>query len=111
MLCWAAFPIFFAYPVSFFYVFPLVITTVWSVLYSMIWLPITNFAISHAGPEHRGSVQGELLSTTAIANAVGAALGGLAITAYGYTPGFVIAAVIAVLAIPLLSRVDITEAT
>jgi MFS family permease len=106
ILCWAAFPIFLIHPVSFVFVFPLVISMLWSIFYTMIWLPITTFAISQAPAARRGSVQGELLSAIGVANAISSALGGLVITALGYTIGFAIAAVIAMLTIPIISRID-----
>jgi MFS family permease len=109
ILCWAALPIFFFYPASFVFIFPLIISIVWSVFYAIIWLPITNFAISQASADRKGSVQGELLSAVGVGNAIGSAFGGLVITAYGYTVGFVLASIIAMLAIPIISRIDIIE--
>jgi MFS family permease len=109
MLCWATLPILFVYPVSFVFLFPLVISVVWSIFYTIIWLPITDFAISQAPEDRKGSVQGELHSTTAVASAIGSALGGVVLTLYGYTVGFAIASVIAMLAIPILARIDMSE--
>ena len=109
ILCWAALPILFVYPVSFVFVFPLVISVVWSIFYTIIWLPITDFAISQAPADRKGSVQGELYSTTAVASAIGSALGGVVLTLYGYTVGFAIASIIAMLTIPILSRIDMNE--
>lgn len=109
ILCWAALPIFFFYPVSFVFIFPLIISIIWSIFYAMIWLPITTFAISQAPADRKGSVQGELQSSIGVANAIGSALGGLVITSYGYTVGFVLASIIAMLTIPIISRIDIIE--
>jgi MFS family permease len=108
ILCWAALPIFLVYPVSFVFVFPLVISIVFSIFYAMIWLPITTFAISQAPADRKGSVQGELQSAIGVANAIGSALGGLAITAFGYTIGFILASVITTLTLPIISRIDMT---
>ena len=109
ILCWSALPFFIIHPLSYVFVFPLVISIVWSVLYALMWLPITNFAISHAPTNRKGSVQGELLATTGVANAVGSGLGGLVITAYGYTTGFVLSSIVAMLAIPVISGIEITQ--
>jgi MFS family permease len=109
ILCWAALPIFFFYPTSFVFIFPLIISIVWSIFYAMIWLPITTFAISEASADRKGSVQGQLLSAVGVGNAIGSALGGLVITAYGYTVGFVLASIIAMLAIPIISRIEIID--
>jgi len=111
ILCWAALPFFLIHPIPLVFMLPLVISIVFNVLYSMIWLPITTFAISQAPPDLKGSVQGELLSATALAGAVGSAIGGLVINAYGYTAGFVLASFIALLVIPILSRFDMTKPT
>ena len=108
MLCWAALPVFLFHQVSFVFIFPLAISIAFNICYAIIWLRLTTFAISQAPEGHKGSVQGELLSAAGAANAVGSALGGLAITAYGYTLGFVLAFIIAMLAIPILSRINIT---
>lgn len=108
-MCWAALPIFFFYPVSFIFIFPLVISVIWSIFFAMIWLPITTFAVSQASANRKGSAIGELLSVIGVANAIGSALGGLAITTFGYTVGFVLASIVAMLAIPIISRIDIIE--
>jgi len=56
-----------------------------------------------------GAAQGQLLSIVAFANVVGSAIGGVVITAYGYTFGFVIAGVLSMLAIPIFSRIDMMQ--
>jgi MFS family permease len=111
ILCWAALPFFLIHPIPFVFILPLIISIAFNVLYSMIWLPITNFAISQAPEDLKGSVQGELLSATALAGAVGSVAGGLVMTAYGYTVGFVLASIIALLTIPILSRFEMSETT
>jgi MFS family permease len=109
ILCWAVLPLFSFPPVSSVFIFLLIASIVWSILYAIIWLPITNYAISQAPVDRKGSVQGELLSATGVANAIGSALGGLVITAYGYTIGFIFASIIAMLTIPIISRIDVIE--
>jgi len=109
VLGWAALPIFLSHPVSFVFVFPLVISIFFNIFYAVIWLPITNFAISQAPLDRKGSIIGELMSVMGISNAIGSVLGGLAITAYGYTVGFVAASMIAFLAFPIISRINIME--
>ncbi len=109
ILCWAALPLFYFPSVSFVFLFLLMASIVWSILYAIIWLPITNYAISQAPMDRKGSVQGELLSATGVANAVGSALGGLVITTCGYSVGFVLASVIAMLTIPIISRIGVIE--
>ncbi len=109
ILVWAAFPLFLLHPVSYVYIFPILISAIFNVFYALIWLPISNFAISQASEDHRGSVMGQLLSATGIANVVGSALGGLIFTAYGYSVGFIVAAIIALLMIPIISRIETFE--
>ena len=111
ILCWAALPYFLVHSFSLVFILPLIISIIFNVLYALIWLPITNFAISRAPADHKGSVQGELLSATALAGAVGSVVGGIVITAYGYTAGFVLASIIALLTIPILSKFDMSEPT
>jgi predicted MFS family arabinose efflux permease len=106
ILCWAALPYFLVHTTPLVFVFPLLLSIIFNVLYAMIWLPLTNFAISQAPEEHKSSVVGQLMSATGVAGAVGSILGGLAITTYGYTVGFIIASAIVVLSIPIVSRMD-----
>ena len=108
IICWAVLPIFTLRPISSVYLFPLVFSIVFSIFYSLIWLPISTFAISQAPPGHSGSVQGELQSAIGVGNAIGSYVGGLTITAIGYSAGFIIAAAIAALAIPVLAKIDMT---
>jgi MFS family permease len=111
ILCWAAFPLFLNRPFNLVFLLPLGVSIAFNILYALIWLPITNFVISQAPDDHKGSVQGELLSATALAGAVGSALGGLVINNYGYTVGFILASIIALLSIPMLSRIDVSDAS
>ncbi len=110
ILCWAALPILLLFPMTVTFASLLTVSTVWNVVYTIIWLPITNFAVSQAPAGHKGSVQGELLAAIGVANAIGSSLGGLAITAYGYTVGFIAAAAIAFLMLPIVSRIDAGQA-
>jgi len=109
ILSWAALPIFLSHPASFVFVFPLVTSIFINVFYAVIWLPITTFVISQAPSDRKGSVQGELMSMMGASTILGSVLGGLAITAYGYTVGFVAASMIALLALPIISRINIIE--
>jgi MFS family permease len=109
ILCWATFPYFLTHPVNLVFLLPLGASIAFNILYALIWLPITNYVISQAPTEHKGSVQGELLSATALAGAAGSAVGGLVIHAYGYTAGFILSSIIALLAIPILSRLDLSK--
>ena len=109
ILCWAALPFFLTSPIPLVFIFPLLISIAFNVLYSLIWLPITNFAISQAPENLKGSVQGELLSATALAGAVGSVLGGIVMATYGYTVGFILASQIALLTIPILSKFDLSK--
>jgi MFS family permease len=106
MLCWGALPIFLIYPFRYVSVFPLLFSLLFPFFYSILWLPITTFAISSAPENNKGSAQGELLSAMAVANALGSALGGLVITTMGYTVGFIVAAIISVIAAPVISRIN-----
>jgi MFS family permease len=111
ILCWAALPIFLVHQVGFVFVFPLVISAAFNVLYAMIWLPMTNLAISQAPEDRKSGVVGQFISATSVAGAVGSALGGLAISAYGYSIGFIIASAIVMLSLPIISRIDSFDAS
>jgi predicted MFS family arabinose efflux permease len=111
VLTWVVLPIFLSHPVSFVFVFSLVNSIVFHAFYALIWLPITTFAISQAPPDRKGVVQGQLMSVLGISNAIGSILGGLVITAYGYPVGFVAASIIALLALPIFSRINIIESS
>lgn len=106
ILGWATLPIFLVRPFSLVFVFPMALSVAFTIFYTLIWMPIMTFAISQAPEHHKGVVQGELLSVIALANVVGSTIGGLVITYFGYTVGFVLAALIALLMIPIISRID-----
>ena len=106
ILCWGALPIFLIHPLPYVFVFPLLFSLLFNLFYSILWIPIVTFAIASAPENSKGSTQGELLSALAVANVIGAALGGIVITTFGYTIGFVIAAIICILTIPVISRIN-----
>ncbi len=58
IFCWAALPLFLVHPVSFVFVFPLILSVVFNVLYAVVWLPITTFAVSQALRRRWGSRSG-----------------------------------------------------
>jgi predicted MFS family arabinose efflux permease len=76
-------------------------------LYAMIWLPLSTFAISQTPADRRGGVQGELLAAIGVANVFGSFFGGLVTEAFGYSIGFILASIIVMFSIPIFSRIDI----
>jgi len=108
IFCWAALPLILIHSVPFIFTLALVLSVVFNILYPVVWLPMTTFAVSQAPAGSGGTSQGQLLSIAALANAVGSALGGIVITAYGFTWGFVVAGILTILAVPVFSRIDIT---
>jgi len=106
VLCWAPLPLFILSPPSYVFIFPLLISAAINVFYAMLWLPLSSFAISQAPDDRKSSVVGQLISATAIAGTIGSAVGGLLITAYGYSVGFVTASVIMFLAILTVTRIN-----
>lgn len=105
---WGIFSLFVtrSFPYVLIFFFPLILTTTLNLLYTILWLPIVTFTVSSA-PEHsKGSSQGELLSVIALSNAFGSALGGLVMGSMGYAIGFFTAAIISVLAVPIISRIE-----
>jgi len=109
ILCWAAIPFLIGVNAMYVFALPLMLSLAFNILYSLIWLPITTFAIAQAPADLKGSVQGELISATALSGAVGSAIGGLLISAVGYSAGFIIAAGVALVTIPIFNRIDIGE--
>jgi DHA1 family multidrug resistance protein-like MFS transporter len=110
VLCWAPLPLFILNPPSYVFVFPLIISAAINVFYAMLWLPLSSFAISQAPEDRKSSVVGQLLAATAIGGTIGSIVGGLLITAYGYTVGFVMASAIMLLALPIVSRISLVDA-
>ncbi|MGQ9552200.1 MAG: MFS transporter [Candidatus Bathycorpusculaceae bacterium] len=104
ILGWAGVSLMLAYAIPYASVFPFLLGTIWPVTFAMIWLPIVTHAISSSPPNGKSAAQGALLSTTAIANAIGSALGGFVISTFGYTIGFISAAIITLLSAPIFSR-------
>jgi MFS family permease len=109
VLGWATFPYLSAYPISYSFVLPLLFSSAINVFYAMMWLPITNFAISHASVDRRSSVVGQLISVTGLASAVGSLVGGVIITVYGYTVGFSLAFVIILFSIPVITKIEVFD--
>lgn len=107
ILCWAGISLLLIYPMPYGFVFPFVLGVIWPISYAMIWLPIVTHAISSSPANKKSTTQGVLMSTIAIANALGSTLGGFVMSTFGYTIGFVSAAVITLLSMPIFSRVDI----
>ena len=73
----------------------------------MVWLPIVTYAISSSPVNEKSSTQGTLISSIAMANVVGSTIGGFVISTFGYTIGFVLAAIITLLSTLIFSRIDI----
>jgi MFS family permease len=109
VICWAPLPIFIANPNPYVFIIPLLVSAAINVFYAMLWIPLTSFAISQAPEDHKSGVVGQLISATAIAGAIGSVVGGLIITALGYTVGFVVASIIMLLAIPIVTRINILD--
>ncbi len=109
ILLWAVFPVLLAMEVSLVFVAPLIVQIAWGIFYAALWLPISSFAVSQAPANHKGTLQAELLSAISMGNAIGSGLGGIVFVASGYTVGFVLAAMITVLAIPVVTRINITS--
>jgi DHA1 family multidrug resistance protein-like MFS transporter len=106
VLCWAPLPLLILNPPSYVFVFPLLISAAINVFYAMLWLPLSGFAISQAPEDRRSTVVGQLISATAIAGAIGSVVGGILITLYGYTVGFVVASMIMLLATQTVTRIS-----
>ncbi|MGD0804328.1 MAG: MFS transporter [Candidatus Bathyarchaeia archaeon] len=110
VLCWAPLPLFILNPPTYVFIFPMIISAVINVLYAMLWLPLSSFAISSAPEDRKSSVVGQLISATAIAGALGSAVGGILITLYGYSVGFIIASIIMLLATQTVTRINSPDA-
>jgi predicted MFS family arabinose efflux permease len=76
----------------------------------MLWLPLSSFAISQAPEDRKSRVMGQLISATAIAGAIGSAVGGILITSYGYSVGFIIASIIMLVATQMVTRINSPDA-
>lgn len=107
ILGWAGLTVLLVYPSSYAFIFPLAFNILFLTCYALLWFPILCFAISQAEFNRRGTTQGELLSTVSLANVLGSLIGGVLIAMLGYTIGFIIAAVIAFMALPILHYIDI----
>ena len=107
ILIWAGLTIFLAQRTDYAFVFVLILEVLFLTCYAIVWYPIMCFAISQAHFDKRGTTQGELLAVVSLANVLGALIGGLVIGGFGYAIGFVVAAVITVLAIPIMHYINI----
>lgn len=107
ILGWAGLAVFLVYRSDFAFIFPLVFLVVFLASYALVWYPIMCYAISQAQFDKKGTVQGELLAVVALANVLGSLLGGFIIATFGYAVGFLVAALISVLAIPIVRFINI----
>lgn len=98
---WAGISLLLVYPSPYVFLFPILLRILWPLGFAMIWLSISTYAISAAPATQKGATQGALSSTIAVASALGSILGGFMISTFGFTVGFVLAAIIFLLAIPL----------
>jgi MFS family permease len=110
VLCWVPLPLFIPSPPSYVFIFPLLISAAINVFYAMLWLPMSSFAISQAPEDQKSSVMGQLISATAIAGAIGSVVGGILITTYGYSVGFIIASIIMLIATQTVTRINSPDA-
>ncbi len=110
VLCWAPLPLFMSSPPSYVFIFPFLISAAINVFYAMLWLPLSSFAISQAPEDRKSSVVGQLISATAIAGVIGSGVGGMLITAYGYSVGFIVASMIMLLATQTVTRINSLDA-
>jgi len=104
---WAGLTVFLVYRSDFAFVFPLVFLVVFLACYALVWYPIMCYAISQAQFDKKGTIQGELLAVVALANVLGSLFGGFIIATFGYAVGFLVAALISVLAIPIIRFINI----
>ena len=107
ILCWAGISLLLIYPIPYGFLFPFVLSVIWPISYAMIWLPIVTHTISSSPVNKKSTTQGVLMSTIAIANVLGSTLGGFVMSTFGYTIGFISAAVITLLSTLIFSRVDV----
>ncbi len=106
ILGWAGISLLLIKTTPYAFVFPFLLGIIWPISYAMIWLPIVTYTISSSPANKKASTQGALISSTALANALGSTLGGFVMSTFGYTMGFISAAIITILSMPIFSRVD-----
>lgn len=106
MLFWAGLTVFITSQFAGVFIFPLLLEIAFLLCYGLLWHQVMCFAISQAPPNRKGTTQGELLSIISLANVVGALIGGAVIGAFGFAAGFIVSALIAASAIPLLRQID-----
>lgn len=102
ILCWVGLTVFIATRVSYVFIFPLILEVLFLLCYALLWYPIMCFAISQAQFNKRGQTQGELVAVVSLANVLGGVIGGVVIGTFGFAVGFLVAAGISALAIPIL---------
>jgi MFS family permease len=107
MLAWAGLTIFIANQFVGVFIFPLLLEIAFLLCYGLLWHHVMCYAISQAPPNRKGTTQGELLSIISLANVMGALIGGAVIGAFGFAVGFILSALIAVSALPLLRYIEI----
>lgn len=107
ILCWVGLTIFITTRVSYAFIFPLILEVLFLLCYALLWYPIMCFAISQAQFNKKGQTQGELVAVISLANVLGGVIGGVVIGTFGFAAGFVVAAVISVLALPILRYLNI----
>jgi MFS family permease len=103
---WGGISLLLFYPVPYGFVFPFMLGVIWPVSYAMVWLPIVAYVISSSPANQRSTNQGLLMASIGAANALGSTLGGIVMSTFGYTIGFISAAIIALLSMPIFSRID-----
>jgi len=107
MLAWAALTVFITNQFIGVFIFPLLLEIGFLLCYALLWHHVMCFAISQAPPNRKGTTQGELLSIISLANVAGALIGGAVIGTFGFLVGFILSALIAVSALPLLRYIEI----
>jgi MFS family permease len=107
ILGWAGISLLLIYPTPYTFLFLFLLGVIWPISFAMLWLPIVTYAISSSPVNEKSTTQGTLISSMAIANAVGSTLGGLVISTFGYTIGFILAASITLLSTSIFSRIEI----
>jgi predicted MFS family arabinose efflux permease len=104
VFCWAPLPYFISHSWEYAFILPLVASAL-NQFYTLLWLPLTSLAIQQAPEDRKSSAVAQLISATEIASAIGSAGGGIIISNYGYTTGFIIAGIIRLLAVPIMSKI------
>jgi MFS family permease len=104
---WASLTVFFYNPSSYAFIFPLIFSIIFLVCYALIWQPIMCFTLAQAEFDKKGTSQGQLIAVISLANVIGSVLGGFLLQYFGFVIGFIVSGAIAILALPILKRVNI----